>query len=490
MTPFSPSPMEPELPPELPIELKIPLPPSRAPSEYGDGEERSKETQVKGPVLTEDGTYEHALPVYHHRLDDESIGTGSQSSLLTETASAPSVSLEDLGRLFELDYYVRHYAQSVRSGLDELSQFSAISKRLIHSSSLAYANLIDRFRNSDHGGFAASYQASEELVDECVQGGATPPPKNSYGRPENELNLEDLEDRSQSWIQRLPMANQEEIFGFLSRIRTDTTFLSDSILRLSPSELYALTSLHQFTGSNDSVFQIFVRGQSRNNGKDHSSGKLPPDVDALRDFHRKDALFALLHGVFDDSSKQGSQEYLLRANIWSETCARLLTEGKQGSEDFVVAILDAFSSFQEWKLKHKMEIYLMKLMNEGAFLLDSPQPPDFKQPVEIRNAQAVVAISNFFDKALQELFQLLVDGLPQFGVPDSALDFAHAILNKISDPRIQTRARTLVTTRWYFSSFLSNVIVYPEVCRQRSLGCIWLRCLVIESRHHDDTPYW
>lgn len=465
MTPITVPSLEPAYPTyhhTTPIELEIPLPPSRASSIYGGAEERVETSKVNGPVLTENGTWEQGLPKYDREPDDEINFMDAPTDFHSDMADIPSVSLDDLGRLFELEQYVSRHAQSVRSGLDELFRSAAMSRRLIHTSSLSYCNLINHFRNNDHGGFAGAYQACEEVVDDYTQTGL-PPQAQGESSGENKWEIHDLEGQSRSWIQKLPAANQDNIVEFISMIRTDRTFLSDCISRLSSSELHALTSSYQFSGSGDSVLQNYIRTQSRNHGKDRAAGKLTSGIETLREFHQKDVIFALLHGVFDDSAKQGSQEYLLRTDIWSKACASLLTAGKQGSEDFVVIMLDAFSRFQEWKLKPKMEMYLMKLLSEGAFLLDPPLPADFKQPIEIQNAQAVIAISNFFDKALQELFQLLADGQPQICVPDSALDFAHAILSQIQEPKIRLQARMSIATRWYFSSFISNIIIHPEV---------------------------
>lgn len=458
--------LEPEYPTyhhTTPIELEIPLPPSRASSLYEGAEEQVETSKVTGPVLTENETWEQGLPKCDRGQDDEIKIMDAPMDFHTDMTDTPSVSLDDLGRLFELEQYVSRHAQSVRSELDELFRSATMSRRLIHTSSLAYCNLINHFRSNDHGGFAGAYQACEEVVDDCTQAGGLPPQAQSESGGADKWEVQDLEGQSRSWIQKLPAANQDDIVEFISMIRTDRTFLSDCISRLSSSELHALTSSYQFSGSGDSVLQNYIRTQSRNHGKYRAAGKLTPVIETLREFHQKDILFALLHGVFDDSAKQGSQEYLLRTDVWSKACARLLIAGKQGSEDFVVTMLDAFSRFQEWKLKPKMEMYLMKLLNEGAFLLDPPPPADFKQPIEIQNAQAVIAISNFFDKALQELFLLLADGQPQICVPDSALDFAHAILSQIQDPKIRLQARMSIATRWYFSSFISNIIIHPEV---------------------------
>lgn len=460
MTSVTVSPMDPPRSPDIPIELKIPLPLSSTCSEDGDGATRAEELQQEGQSDSEKGPHEEARPVSPNTMVNGLGGVEAH----TPPANTPSVSLDDLARLVERDFHAGRSAESVQTNLEELFLSSALARRLLHSSSLAYRSMVDRFRNNDHGGFAASYKACEDLVDECV--------RQEHLRQahvpcigDNGLGLEALDSQPQPWIQKLSAAHQDDILLFLSKIRTDRNFLSDCISRLPLSEITALTSSHQFSRSSDSVFQNPLGSQIRNDEKDLRGGLATPAVVALQEFHKNDSLFALLQGVFDGSSKH---ERLLRADVLSTACARILAEGKHGSEDLLMTMLEAFSSFQDWKLKPKMEMYLMKLLNNGAFLVDPPQPTDFKQPVEIRKAQAVIAGSNFFDNSLRELYQLLADDQCQIGVPEDALEFSHALLSKIQDPRIRLRTKTLIATRWYFSSFISNVIVYPEVHRPRT----------------------
>ena len=449
------SPIEPEHSPAIPIELQIPLPESSSCSEYGEDHLKPEET----PDNLESwdagiGPCSATLPIPTNREADEDT-----PMLVTET---PSVSLGKLAKLCELEQHTTRHALSMKDGLDKLSLSSALARRLIRSSSLAYREMVDQLMNNDHGDFAASYQACEDLVDQCMRGEGSQPFRDSQSGGVV-LNPNTLEDSTQSWIHMLPADYQEDILELILKIRTDPNFLYGCISRLSSSELIALTSSHQFSGTVESIFQGYFRDQTRTNGKNGRGGSPTTRVEALRKFYQDDPFFSLLYGVFDDSCKQGSSEYHLRADMWSTACARILTEGKQGSEEFVITILDTFSSFQDWKLKPKMELFLMKLLNIGSFLLDPPQPTDFKKPVELRNAQAVIAVSNFFDDSLKELFQLLADEQPFAGVPSSALDFARAILTKIQDPRVQLRSKTFITTRWYFSSYISNFILYPEV---------------------------
>ena len=458
MTSVSTSPMETVHSPGIPIELKIPLPASSEGSEDEDDHRQAEGIRVERPLNTAEESHKSAGPPESSAEQQDLIDEDAH----TVVAKTASISLDELTWLVKLEQYANRSARSACARLNELWLSSALARRLIHSSSLAFRDMVDQFRNNDHSGFTASYQACEELVDACVQDENSRSSHDLYGG-EMEPNLEISEDYSIPWIRKLPLAHQQDILEFLSRIRTDKSFLSSCISRLSSSELQTLASSHQPSRSSDSVFQHHFQNQTRSIGKERRTGMVAPRVGALRELHKNDPFFSLVYGVFDDTSDYGSQEHRLRVDVWSTACARILMENKHGSEDFVITMLDAFSSFQNWKLKPNMEMYLMKLLNRGAFLLDPPQPTNFKQPVEISNAQAAVAVSKFFDDALKDLFVLLVDDQSQLSVPAVALDFAHAVLSKIQDPGIRLRTKTFITSGWFFSSFISNVIVYPEV---------------------------
>lgn len=446
---------------ELPMELKIPLPASSTCSDdEGDTIKADLDSQIQPPesVETEGKSQDGSLPVLSSVPSDRS----ADARVKTEVAKTPCISLDELARLVESEQYERRRGLSIRSDMGQLSFMYALHRRLVRSSDIAYRTMVDQFRASDHSGFASTYQAIETLTIDCNATRHSTQAHDDHSG-ENELDLETGEDLPHSWLQRLPPAYRNGVLAFLTNIRTNKTFLSECFSGLSSLELTALIASYQRLAPGDSVFQKHSLNKIRTMGKDPQNRVLPQKVEAIRDFNRNDPYFLLLYALFDDSSKPDSQESLLRIETWSTACARILEDGKHGSDEFTITTLDTFAGFREWKLKPKLEMFLMKILHEGAFLLDPPQPADFKQPVEIRNAQAAVAVSQFFDKSLKELFELLVNGSAQNGVPESALGFAHAVLSKIQDPRIRLRAKTFITSRWYFSSFISTVLVYPEV---------------------------
>ena len=456
--------MEVQDPEEIPIELKIPLPPS-----IGDSDEEvDNEARVQTTGL--DPT---SAPV-----NDKDLHPGDTDFILKEplagiTGRSPSaeahtpslISLEELAHLVELERCQRSRTSSVEANLDRLSLLYGLNRRLISTLTIAYGNLIDQYKIDDQAGFGGLYEACEQLKASCDTARATFSLTGSYPE-QNCLRSQDLERRS--YFQMLPTDDQHIIIAFLTRIRTEPNFLSDRISSMSPSELTALTSSYHPAGIDFSVLPNHSHGKTQFYSRDSQMMKLSRRMDNLQRFHNQDPLFALLYGVFDCSSRPGSPEYSRRTDIWSTVCARNFTEGfiesKPGSDELAIATLDAFANFQDWGMKPMIETYLMKTLAEGSFLLDPDNPAMVSSdPIELHNARAAIAEAGFFDKALTDLLELLTTGSRNQAVPETALAFVHAILRKIEDRKLRLRAKNFIVCRWYFATFISSIVVYPEV---------------------------
>lgn len=88
---------------------------------------------------------------------------------------------------------------------------------------------------------------------------------------------------------------------------------------------------------------------------------------------------------------------------------------------------------------------------------------EFTEPIEMHNAKAAIAEADFFESALTGLLELLTSDGSLQAVPESALVFSHAVLRKIEDPKLRLRAKRYIVCSWYFATFISSVLVYPEV---------------------------
>lgn len=445
--------------PEVPMELKIPLPASKTCSEDGgDRLASNKCFELRGSINAEESLYERPSHISGQNTNDEGI----DHTMRSENVVAPDISLGELARLIELDRHEGHQSLSIQSSLHQLYIAAGLSRRLGRIASLTYRRMVSFYKASDQTGFVATHQAYDDLSTE-YRVAKSGPQVGSWHHGGEDLAAKPWVTPTAPWEQRLSSAISEDILRFLEDIRTDNGFLSRCISGLSAAELTALTSSYQPVALVGSVLQSHSNVKARAEGHASRGGTLTPGLDALRAFHRNDPYHLLLYGVFDDAANPHSKEYHLRLDTWSTTCARVLTDGNRGSDEFAITTLDAFAGLQNWVQVPQLEGFLMETLNHGAFLLDPPQPTNFKQPVELRNAQAVIAGSHFFDRALKSLFRLLVIGPLEAAVPRSALEFAHATLRKIGDPRVRLKAKTFIVSKWYFQCLLSNILVYPEV---------------------------
>lgn len=464
-TSLTASPMEVQDPEGLPIELKIPLPPSNA----GSDEEVDFETKEQAgaldptsvPVNGEDRHPEKADIIPKGQLADPNGGQPP-----AEVPAPPVISLEELAQLVQLERHQRLHTISIETAVDRLSLSCGLDRRLINTFSIAYGNLIDQYKTDDQAGFAGLYEACEQLKASCDTAATTIDPiglnvGKDFLRPEDQ-------DR-RSCIQMLPPDDQGIIIAFLSQIRTEPNFLSERISSMSPSELTALTSSYHPAGIDFSVLPNHSHGKTQFYSRDSQMMKLSRRMDNLHRFHNQDPLFALLYSVFDSSSRPGSPEHFRRTDVWSTVCARNFIEGfkeaKPGSDELAIATLDAFANFQDWSMKPRIETYLMRILAEGSFLLDpeASQAVTSNDSIEVQNAKTAIAEADFFDKALTDLFALLTMEPRKQAVPETALIFVHAVLRRIEDRTLRLRAKHFLVCRWYFATFISSIVVYPEV---------------------------
>ena len=460
------SPLEGQNPEELPIELKIPLPPSNVDSD----EEVDIEVKAQVEGLSPTSVVIHREVV--HLEDTDPIPKGLSAATEggispAEAPDRPTFSLEDLAHLVEVERHQRSRTVSIEVDMDRLSLSCGLDRRLISTFSVAYGNLIDQYKIDDQAGFAGLYDACEQLKVSCDTARAT----TNLSGTDLETVVSPLDDfERRSCVQLLPLEDQSSIMTFLTWIRTEPNFLSDRISSLSPSELAALTSSYHPAGIDFSVLPNHSHGKTQFYSRDSQMMKLSRRMDNLHRFHNQDPLFALLYGVFDSSSTPGSSEHSRRTEIWSTVCARnfieAYAEAKPGSDELIIAALDAFANFQDWRMKPMIEIYLTRILAEGFFLLDTEasQAMTFNDPIEMYNARAAKAEVDFFDKVLTDLFELLTTEPRNQAIPETALVLIHAILRKIEDPKIKLRAKHFLVFRWYFATFISSIVVYPEVC--------------------------
>jgi hypothetical protein len=138
-------------------------------------------------------------------------------------------------------------------------------------------------------------------------------------------------------------------------------------------------------------------------------------------------------------------------------------ESKQGMEKFIKTILDVWAGMREWPGKANLELYLMKVLQDGQFLLEKAEERPGTQPVP-RSTKDTIAADDFFDKAVKRLFEVIDDEPSAGGIPEGVLEIGNAILRKLDESRgLRKGAQNFFVSRWLFSTFLLNAIIHPEV---------------------------
>lgn len=377
----------------------------------------------------------------------------------------PFTSLTELSSLIQHEKYQRFQCQALASQVHGSLVSSGVSRRLVRCIQSAYRSLVNRYRNDQKNDFVMLYNA---MVD--LQGCGDKPLWPLSPTPRHQIGdaAEPLPMSSGSWIANLPSESQEIIVGFMTRIRTEPGFLARRITSLHPSELSAIIFPHQSPSVVDSIIHNRSLWEAQTSRSLNTSNYVSFGVDHLRHLHRCDRLSSLLYTVFDDSSEFSSHEDIRRSDVWSTACASVFTGAHRGSERFMETVLDVWAALRAWEIKPQLEVFLLKLLQDGASLLEQPnsQSQGFNEPV------VASTISMFFDQALEAFFKLL-EARPALGfLPDGVLDFARAILQKIKDPEQARKARNDIVLGWCFSKFFYRVISYPEVCIRSAPG--WL----------------
>ena len=458
--------MEPHDLDTIPMELKIPLPSSSCCSEQ---DFQPLKTDLEVPTnnkFTGDGESQHKSRGREHDLPAEEItqGENKNESDPPESSGSRNVSLQELAQLVNLETFQKARAVSASSKSDRLSIACGLNQRLCSTMAIAYGNLIDQYKSDDQAGFTGLYESVEKLKRTCTSqvqaAGARDNLRNSdfTGEAPNSQG-------TQPWISQISAGGQRGVLEFLMQIRNDPDYLANRIALLSPSELAALTSSYHPAGVDLSVLANHSHGMTQFYSQDSQMMKLSRRMDNLQHFHDQDPFFTLIYCLFDTAAKSGSLEYVRRNDVWSSVCAKVIKERRPGGDELIIAAADAFMSFEDCQLKPQIEIYLQTVLSEGSFLLDPlPNPPlNSNESLESKNASYAIRVSEFFDKALSDLFDLIVSAPHGEALPRTARDFVQSTTHKIQDPQLQLKAKHFLISRWYFASFLSSVLVYPEV---------------------------
>lgn len=368
--------------------------------------------------------------------------------------------MEELAHLVRLSKYQERKRSQSRIRLQRSLVSTALSARLVRCGEAAHKTLVENFRVEDKKSFATLYNAIDDVKKSCdaMRRYSLLEPELDIGRPKDSQHMEP--GSFYTFMHEIPGRSRDVLFNLLSQIRTNPDFLPGRISSLTSPELSALTSFHQ--ESNESILPFHTRARGQTSVPNRSSLHSPSPVERLLSFQRHDPLSALIHTCFANSAGPDSAEDLRRTEIWGSVCAKLITESKGGAESFIGSVLHIWTSMREWSGRSNMEWFLMKILEDGAFLLEKAEDQaGTRIHVEPRNAKDSIAADDFYDSAVKGLFEV-VDDPRAGGIPEGLLELGNAILRKL-DPKRHNHTKVFLVSKWLFSNFLLNAIVHPEV---------------------------
>lgn len=348
----------------------------------------------------------------------------------------------------------RHHLQARKRALQ---RSIALSARLRRTSSWVQDGLVEISKHQDPKAFAQVFSHAQDLVDNC------------FSFWNNELNNMDaaqapnLPDRgateNKSFLEQLQPEARNDLLLLISNLRSNPSFLISRLRTLPRSQVATLTSSPKWQFSD-----TFLNSFSQDSGRSGSQRKrqLQTYSRELEDYatslERTNPLSFLLHNIYSHDINPDSSESQLRLYNWSTICATLMETGADSYSTLYGQVLEAFASMQDWPAKTRVEIFLMDVLQRGAFLInDNPLHRAMPGYNPLKTEQA----RNFFNEAVHELYVTLIECGPGC-FPPGALALAQAILGKLSSTDDQSVFRGHFMSEWYLSHFLKAAIMFPE----------------------------
>ncbi|OIW30185.1 hypothetical protein CONLIGDRAFT_359219 [Coniochaeta ligniaria NRRL 30616] len=386
--------------------------------------------------------------------------------------------LEELAHLVRLAKYQERKRANTRIRLQRTLVSTALSARLTRCGDMAHRNLVDYFRGEDKRTFASLYNAVIDVRKSCdeLRRFAIMDPDMDLLQPSGIGSTESLPSPAGSvpgagpatesitpFLNDISAQARETFLNFLTQIRTNPDYVATRIASLSSSELTALTSFHQGLEPIDSVLPYHSRPSGRGTGTAPSRNPTQDRtaIERLLSFQRHDPLSALVYTCFANSAGPDSAEDKRRTAVWASTCARLISEQKSGVEPILTCVLNAWTAMRDWSGKSNMEWYLMKILEDGAFLLDRAEDQHGTRfNLSDWTAKDQIAAEEFYDRATDELFDI-IDDEDGTGIPEGLIEIGNEILKRL-DPKYVDSTRRWFIYKWLFSVWLLGVVIYPE----------------------------
>ncbi|KAL4903472.1 hypothetical protein BDW74DRAFT_156450 [Aspergillus multicolor] len=369
------------------------------------------------------------------------------------------VSFDELARRYRQNHHKQARRKKLEQRLHATKVSIGISARLIRLGAAVQRGLVDRLKHDDKANFIALYHTMIDLQEPCSLAARR------HLRQPNDwedwpTSRESGLDRAPDFFRQLSPQSQADLLDILHSVRTDPQFVFEKLCSLTPMQLSTLMS--------SSVTSWEVGGESfsattRSRIPSLSSKTVPgsgiPFKDRVLAFERTDPLSTLLFNVYAAPLDSDAPEAHLRLDTWSSVCAKLIADGANRSFALLDHVLTLWATGSDWKAKPKFELYLMDILQTGAFLLEHIEPPPGydMDPLDLLRTEVA---EEYFASTVDALLELLDD--PDAGLPRSVALLSKAIIQKLDREDCRHRFVDFLFGQWFFPKFLYGALTYPE----------------------------
>ncbi|KAJ6132226.1 hypothetical protein N7471_007441 [Penicillium samsonianum] len=427
-------------------------------------------------------------------------GPATPSIIPVPVEDAPQISFED----FATRYHQNQRKQAQRKRLEKRLRATkvsiGVSARMVRVGLTAQRGLVEALRHDDKASFVALYHTLQDLQESC----SSPAPNDGQtDSVDGEPSLGTDIGRFPDFLHQLSPQSRTDFLEILRLVRSDPQFLVDRLQSLSSSQLAAFTSPATALDTNDPAFPSTSRARAQT-FLSRSQTQSTAFKDHAYAFERTDPLSILLFNVFAAPLDPETPESRLRMEVWSSVCAQLISNGSNRYYPLIGQILSSWTTGSTWKARPKFELYLMDILQTGAFLLEPiATPPGLDFAMDSLDPMRTDVAEEFFASAVDDLFRVLDD--PDGGFPHAVLQFARAVLRKLDNPETRSRFLEFLFLQWFFSKFLYRALTYPEThgllldfhirkdAREKLLNQVGHRAYaqvfaVLRSMHHFSIP--
>lgn len=377
----------------------------------------------------------------------------------------PQVSFEEFSMRFRQSQRKQIQRKRLEKRLRATKVSIGVSARIIRIGNTVQRGLVEALKHDDKASFAALYHTLYDLQESCTSSARRDDRDESLD--EQEQSSEPELDRSSDFFNQLSPQSRADLLEILRLVRSDPQFLVDRLRSFTSSQLASFTNAATALDAGDPAFpSSSSSSSSRSFRGQYSFNRNPTQSASFKDhayaFERTNPLSILLSNVYAAPLESGTPEFTLRLDMWSSVCAQLMSQGSSKFYPLIGQILSAWATGSNWKARPKFELYLMDILQTGAFLLehiDTPAGLDFA--AEALDPLRTDVAEEFFASAVDDLFRVLDD--PDGGFPSTVLQFAKAVLCKLDNLDGRSRFLEYLFVQWFFPKFLYSALTYPEV---------------------------